>query len=658
MTETGSERDRDISPSKVQVYHGTTLYTSSWAVVVGVNHYEEQRIPDLQYAERDAQAVANMLPLLGFPADNIRLLLASREPVTRDRIFGLIEEELHPRMDEDDRLLLYFAGHGVTVEVGGERRGYLLLPTSKMHGPWPNEDRPFLSRPPVPALDMATLLHTMEGLVSKHKLALLDACCSGFITRSREMPKEVRPKDPRLAMWTKARVTQVLTAGRAGQRAVEKDSYGHGVFTYHLLQGLAGHADPRGDGLITFTELASFVRSRVVAEDVEQDPQPGKRGEGEFIFVRNFAKTELAPIAKPGPRVQADSATILVCQSGGGRYRSINEAIRNASNGDKIVVRPGVYKEGVVLDRFVEISGLGPVDLVVVEGGSEPCLRMNTPSASVRGLTLRRCWGGSGAVEIGQGHLLLDECEIRANYVACIAIFSGAASPWIRRCKLFASRLGIHAFDAGQGIFEDCEISGNLEAGVLVTKSANPVLRRCRIRSGSSFGVSVSEYGMGTFESCEISANAGAGVLIGRDGNPTMRECWIGRGQAVGIRIQDGGRGLLEDCSIFNNRHAGVVIWEGSHPVLRRCQIHDGSQSGVWIYKSEGTLEDCRIFANAFSGVVISEGGNPALVRCVIKDNQRQALWVAPGGLGTIEDCDLSDSIGEEVGGRALSALG
>jgi sulfatase modifying factor 1 len=55
-----------------------------------------------------------------------------------------------------------------------------------------------------------------------------------------------------------------------------------------LLKGLAGNADEAGggpDGLLSFDELAAFVRNRVSGEpDVDQDPQAGQIGEGQFVF--------------------------------------------------------------------------------------------------------------------------------------------------------------------------------------------------------------------------------------------------------------------------------------------------------------------------------------------------------------------------------------
>jgi uncharacterized caspase-like protein len=77
----------------------------------------------------------------------------------------------------------------------------------------------------------------VSGLPAKHKLLLIDlidSCFSGFMSHARKV-EAVGPNDPRLAIWTREPVTQVLTADRSGQTAVENPQNGHGMFTWHLL---------------------------------------------------------------------------------------------------------------------------------------------------------------------------------------------------------------------------------------------------------------------------------------------------------------------------------------------------------------------------------------------------------------------------------------
>jgi hypothetical protein len=84
---------------------------------------------------------------------------------------------------------------------------------------------------------------------------------------------------------TERRSVQMITAGRKGDLAHEQN--GHGIFTQYLLRGLTGEADLNGDGLVTASELGSFVQPNVYrASGQKQFPQYGRLdGEGEVVFV-------------------------------------------------------------------------------------------------------------------------------------------------------------------------------------------------------------------------------------------------------------------------------------------------------------------------------------------------------------------------------------
>ena len=63
----------------------------------------------------------------------------------------------------------------------------------------------------------------------------------------------------------------------------------HGLFTYYLLDGLAGAADSDADGWITDVELYAHVSNQVpqqanALQNHKQNPQVGFRGEGRILF--------------------------------------------------------------------------------------------------------------------------------------------------------------------------------------------------------------------------------------------------------------------------------------------------------------------------------------------------------------------------------------
>jgi hypothetical protein len=249
-----------LTPQDLKPY-----YSESWAVVIGINQYRSRSIPRLQFAIKDAEAIVDALPRLGFPSTRTVVLedsQATKSAIER-AIYGSMSQ-----MGKDDRLFVFFAGHGETLSIRGGQEGYLL---------------PFDADPsnlPLTALPMTDLAQIGRRLPLKHVLFVLDNCFSGYATK-RDAGGSVQGAD--LTALTNEPVVQILTAGTQGQAAIEEG--GHGLFTRHLLKGLEGWADPDGRGL-TALKLATFVQERVVNESRgQQTPQYGKlAGEGEFLF--------------------------------------------------------------------------------------------------------------------------------------------------------------------------------------------------------------------------------------------------------------------------------------------------------------------------------------------------------------------------------------
>ena len=89
------------------------IYDNSWALVVGVNDYDN--VPDLHYAVEDALAIKNLLINdLGFPRNNVRYLIdkeATQSNINKEM------SKLLKSAGENDRVVFYFAGHGETEEL-------------------------------------------------------------------------------------------------------------------------------------------------------------------------------------------------------------------------------------------------------------------------------------------------------------------------------------------------------------------------------------------------------------------------------------------------------------------------------------------------------------------------------------------------------------
>lgn len=246
----------------------TTGYEKSWAIVIGIDDYAKW--PKLEYASHDAQAVADTLTgQFGFPSSQVIVL--KNQQATRNNILAAFHDRLaDDRTARNDRVFVFFAGHGATRRLAsGRDLGYII--------PVDSDPNAFATD----AIAMTDLQNIAESLQAKHVLFVMDACYSGLgLTRGGPSSSAFLRENARRS------ARQMLTAGGADQQVADAGPNGHSVFTWVLLQALAGKGDLNGDGLITGTELAAYVAPAVSAVS-RQTPAfgslPGSQG-GEFVF--------------------------------------------------------------------------------------------------------------------------------------------------------------------------------------------------------------------------------------------------------------------------------------------------------------------------------------------------------------------------------------
>lgn len=264
---------------------------------------------------------------------------------------------------------------------------------------------------------------------------------------------------------------------------------------------------------------------------------------------------------QPKPVAPTELSTVVVDQLQHGNYTTITDALKAVKAGSKILVRPGVYHEGIVIDKPVEIIGDGEQSKIVIEATGKPAVLFKADNGKVANLTLRQAGDSEWyAVAISQGRLDLEDCDISSQGWACVAIHDGA-DPRLRRNRIHDGKgHGVLVSKNGKGTLEDNEISANTWVGVMIREGGNPTLHRNRIHDGKSAGVLLSENGQGTLEGNEIFANTLSGVGITEGGKPTLRGNHISNNSDVGIWVLSGGGGIFEGNDLRGNTKGAWLI--------------------------------------------------------------------------------------------------
>ena len=335
--------------------------------------------------------------------------------------------------------------------------------------------------------------------------------------------------------------------------------------------------------------------------------------------------------------------THIVDLSHRGTHLRISDAIQAASPGDRIIVRPGLYREALVIEKALEIVGEGKAEDIVIEGHGGNAILFRTTMGRVENVTLRQSSGGAWhTVDITQGRLELERCVITSHNLACVAVHD-YADPRIRRNTICGSQAaGVYFYGNGNGLLEDNDIYDNAGSGVEVRSSSNPTVRRNSIRDGRTGGVYVYDKGEGLYEDNDITRNAFSGVAVTTGSNPVFRRNRIHNSRTSDVYLANDARGLFEDNDIYGNVYAGVEIVTDSNPVLRRNHIHGSESGGVYIHsRGRGVLEYNEIYENRYSGVAITEGGCASLRDNRVWQNGYFGVCLYEDGAGTFEQNDL-----------------
>lgn len=252
---------------------------NAWAVVIGVERYRE-KLPVATGAEADALAFADYARnTLNVPEANVKVLLGER--ATRaDMSAALLEWLPRNAVEPGGKVYVFFSGHGAPdVETGSS---YLL----------PYEANPTYIKSG--GLSVTELQDQLAGLKEQQVYVFLDACFSGTGERS-VLAEGTRPVVPVKDIAPVGGVVTFSASGpdeTTGAHAAGK----HGLFTFHLLEGLGGGADANGDGDVTVAELAAHVTEtvKVDARRQNRDQTPtvavAKPKDRERVLVRGVSR--------------------------------------------------------------------------------------------------------------------------------------------------------------------------------------------------------------------------------------------------------------------------------------------------------------------------------------------------------------------------------
>ncbi len=420
------------------------------------------------------------------------------------------------------------------------------------------------------------------------------------------------------------------------------------------------------------------------AEELATALRAVARAERTFAPPKHALVIEGHAPAVAAPRVPSDR--ILVVGRGGKAHcLSLRVALRQAEPGNQIVVLPGTYREGLIIDKPVSIRGDG--EGVVLAFSAGVGIQIRCPGVTLAGLTLQReGTHEEPLLELHTGQATLTDSRILDGRGLGAQVKGAGSSLRLEHCIIEGSgEIGVAIEDGAQFSALGCTWSGWQRAGLLVSTGASAMLTDTQIHAGLGVGVWAQGSAQVTLERVDVIDREAGGLEAEGDARIIARQCRILGSRFAGILalpkaqvnledveisghaasgihavgavlqfrmvrvVRNGGFGCsflegtlanLEGGEISQNGASGLYLHQGTTAQLKACKISEGLSLGIACTTgARGVLEACEISGNAQSGAQVEPGGSLLLVRCVLRDGRDTGLLLFEDAQATLEEC-------------------
>ena len=223
------------------------------AVVVGISDYQNPKITDLQFADKDAIEFAKFLKSkAGGEVDSNNIVLLTNEKATAGQfvsaLYWLIEES-----KEGDQVIIYFSGHGDVENVTMNQPGFLLC--------WDSPAKVYMGGGTFGLLYLQEIISTLSISTQAKVLIITDACRAGKLAGS-----GINGSQATAANLAKQFAGELkIMSCQPNELSMEGKAWGggRGVFSYYFMAGIQGFADKNNDGFVSLQEIERYLEDKV-----------------------------------------------------------------------------------------------------------------------------------------------------------------------------------------------------------------------------------------------------------------------------------------------------------------------------------------------------------------------------------------------------------
>ncbi len=266
-------------------------------------------------------------------------------------------------------------------------------------------------------------------------------------------------------------------------------------------------------------------------------------------------------------------------------FRFIQEGINHAQPGDTVFISAGLYREHVLIDKTVSITGENETRTIIDGVCSGTICTITASDVLIEQCTLRN----SGGNQFDAG-------------------IKSTSDVTVRHCSIFRTRIGILINDSSHVLINNCTIHTN-GVGIFFQSSQEGSIEGC-ILAHNAIGV--------------VLENSQKIILAYSYLHTNGRACYIYSSQLI----------TINRCNISDNsvNHGGVFIQHSSHITVNNSILaHNGA--GMSITSSDFIqILFCKLYVNTHFALWMQHQSTQIKIhQCIIERNLRFGVYAVDG---------------------------
>ncbi|MBC3841040.1 right-handed parallel beta-helix repeat-containing protein [Streptacidiphilus sp. 4-A2] len=245
---------------------------------------------------------------------------------------------------------------------------------------------------------------------------------------------------------------------------------------------------------------------------------------------------------------------LLVSRGRAGAYRSIGEALRDATDGALITIAAGRYEETLTITRPVTLAAEHADAEVRIHADSGSTLMLDAEAVQLSGLVLSGADREAPVLDVRRGQAALDGCQVVGDAWSAVL-----------------------AWQDGSVALRECTVSNGRGAGIVVTSGEGNLIERTRITGVASSAVVVAEHGGLTVRDCTIDRARGNGVCVNGQGSVVVEDSRITGSGKPAVAVEQAGRAQLRRLTVSGSAALDAYLTSSGETLLSGCRF-EGSR--------------------------------------------------------------------------------